>query len=174
MTVSIRKAGLSDVKIVSALAITTFYEAYFEQDDSKNLAGYVLESFSPEQIEKQLADKNSTFFIAEVGRGAVGYAKMRENAPAECVRGENTVEIQRIYILEKMKGKGVGDALMRKCFDEARRKGYESVWLGVWEENHRAQRFYRKYGFEKVGTIEFPYGDVIGRNHVLKLDLKSI
>lgn len=174
MNISIRKAGASDVKIVSALGITTFYEAYFEQDDARDLANYVLESFGLEQIEREINDKNSTFFIAGIGRAAVGYAKLRENAPAECVKGENAVEIQRIYILEKMRGKSVGDALMKKCFDEARRKGYDAVWLGVWEENIPAQRFYRKYGFEKAGQIEFPYGDAVGRNHVLKLDLKSV
>ena len=61
--------------------------------------------------------------------------------------------------------------LMQKCFEEARRKNYESVWLGVWEENLSAQKFYQKYGFEKVGELQFPYGDVIGTNYVLKLKL---
>lgn len=171
MNISIRKAGISDVKIICALGVTTFYEAYFAFDDSKDLANYVLESFSREQIEKELKDKNSTFFIAEIGAGAVGYAKLRENAPAECLEGENTVEIQRVYILEKMKGKRVGDALMKKCFEEARRKNYESVWLGVWEENLSARKFYQKYGFEKVGELTFPYGETVGTNHVLKLNL---
>jgi ribosomal protein S18 acetylase RimI-like enzyme len=171
MNLTTRKADISDVKIISALGITTFYEAYFLQDDSGDLANYVLESFSVEKIEREIADKDSTFFIAEADGCAVGYAKLRENAPAECVKGENAVEIQRVYILEKMRGKSVGDALMRKCFAEARRKKYESVWLGVWEENLAAQRFYKKYGFEKVGELYFPYGETVGTNHVLKLDL---
>jgi diamine N-acetyltransferase len=171
MKLSIRKAGISDVKIICALGVTTFYEAYFAFDDSSDLAEYVLENFSVGQIEKELKDKNSTFFIAEIEKGAVGYAKLRENAPAECLAGENTIEIHRIYILEKMKGKRVGDALMKKCFDEARRKNYKSVWLGVWEENLLAQKFYQKYGFEKVGELQFPYADVIGTNYVLKLKL---
>ena len=171
MNLSIRKAGISDLKIICALGVTTFYEAYFEFDDSKDLANYVLEHFSVGQIKKELKDKNSTFFIAEIETSAVGYAKLRENAPAECLRSENTIEIQRVYILEKMKGKLVGDALMQKCFDEAKKKNYESVWLGVWKENRSAQKFYQKYGFEKVGELQFPYGDVIGTNYVLKLNL---
>ncbi len=171
MNISIRKADLSDIKIICALGITTFYEAYFEQDDALDLANYVLESFGIEQIEKEVKDKNSTFFIADADARAVGYAKLRENAPAECLKGEITVEIQRVYILEKMRGKGVGDALMQRCFDEARRKNYESVWLGVWEQNLAAQRFYQKYGFQKVGEITFPYGETTGTNYVLKLDL---
>lgn len=174
MNLSIRKADISDLKIICALGITTFYEAYFAQDDSDDLANYILKSFSIEQINSELTDENSTFFIADADAGAVGYAKLRENSPAECLKGENTVEIQRIYILEKMKGKSVGDALMQKCFDEARRKNYESVWLGVWEQNLAAQKFYRKYGFEKVGELQFPYGETVGINYVLKLDLAKI
>ena len=64
--------------------------------------------------------------------------------------------------------------LMRKCFDEARRKNYESVWLGVWEQNLLAQKFYRKYDFIKAGELQFPYGDTVGINYVLKLDLAKI
>ena len=173
MNISIRQAEISDTKIICALGITTFYEAYFLQDDSLDLANYVLESFSREQIEREITDENSTFFIAEADGCAVGYAKLRENAPAECVEGENTIEIHRIYILEKMRGKSVGDALMKKCFEEARRKNYESVWLGVWEQNLAAQKFYRKYGFEKVGELYFPYGETTGTNHVLKLNLNQ-
>ena len=116
MNLSIRKAGISDLKIICALGITTFYEAYCLQDDSKDLANYVLESFSIEQIERELTDENSTFFVAEVDACAVGYAKLRENSPAECLESENTIEIQRIYILEKMKGKSVGDASDAKMF----------------------------------------------------------
>ena len=116
MNLSIRKADISDLKIICALGVTTFYEAYFEFDDSRDLADYVLENFSVGQIKKELKDKNSTFFIAEIETSAVGYAKLRENAPAECLEGENTVEIQRIYILEKMKGKSVGDAFNAKMF----------------------------------------------------------
>lgn len=171
MNISIRQADISDIQVICALGVTTFYEAYCLQDESRDLANYVLESFSVEQIEKELSDKNATFFIAEADGCAVGYAKLRENSPAECVRGENAIEIQRIYILEKMKGKRVGNALMRKCFDEARRRNYESVWLGVWERNLAAQKFYRKYGFVKVGELDFPYGETVGTNHILKLDL---
>ena len=174
MNLSIRKAGISDLQIICALGITTFYEAYCLQDDSKDLANYVLESFSIEQIEKELTDENSTFFIAEADGCAIGYAKLRENSPAECLQNENTVEIQRVYILEKMKGKSVGDYLMRACFDEARRKNYESVWLGVWEQNLAAQKFYRKYDFIKVGELRFPYGETVGINYVLKLDLAKL
>lgn len=171
MNVTIRQATTSDIYIISALGITTFYEAYYEQDDSGNLADYVLKSFSLQQIKEELNDENSTFIIAESEEKAVGYAKLRENSPAECVKNENAIELQRIYILEKARGKNVGKQLMDESYRIAREKGYETIWLGVWEENEKAQKFYERLGFERVGELEFPYGNVVGTNFVLKLDL---
>lgn len=171
MNISIRHADIADLKIVCALGAATFYEAYCLQDDSNDLATYVLENFSLEQIEMELTDANSMFLIAEVNACAIGYAKLRENSLAECLNGTNAVEIQRVYLLEKLRGKGVGKAIMERCFTEARRKNYEAVWLGVWERNLEARKFYQKYGFTKVGELTFPYGETVGINHVLKLDL---
>lgn len=171
MNSSIRQADVSDVQIICALGVTTFYEAYFEQDDSSDLADYVLESFGRAQIEKELNDINSTFYIAELDGRAVGYAKLRENSKADCLKDENAVELHRIYILERVKGKGVGGALMNRCLEAARAKGFPTIWLGVWEKNSAAQKFYEKIGFLKAGELQFPYGASVGTNYVLKLRL---
>jgi len=171
MNLSIRQAQISDANIICALGVTTFYEAYFEQDESGDLANYVLESFNPAQIATELNDANSTFFIAESNGKAVGYAKLRENLPVDCLKNENAVELHRIYILERAKGKGVGNELMNRCFKAARAKGYETIWLGVWERNAAALRFYEKTGFVKVGELEFPYGNAVGTNYVMKIKL---
>ena len=171
MNISICQADISDVQIICALGVTTFYEAYFEYDDSRDLANYVLESFSRAQIESELNNRDSTFFIAELNGKAVGYAKLRENSKVDCLKSDDAIELQRIYILEKAKGKGVGDRLMKRCFTEARAKGFKKIWLGVWEKNLAAQEFYKKFGFVKVGELQFPYGDTVGTNFVLKMDL---
>lgn len=173
MNLFIRQADISDLKIICALGVTTFYEAYFEQDDPRDLADYVTESFGLAQIESELKDLDSTFFIAEADARAVGYAKLRENSRVECLKVEDAIELQRIYILEKAKGKGVGEALMRRCFEAARAKNYTKIWLSVWQKNLAAQRFYEKFGFVKVGEHRFPYGNEIGTNFVLKTDLTS-
>lgn len=172
MNLSIRQADVSDLKIICALGITTFYEAYFEQDDPRDLADYVLENFSTEQIEREFNDENSTFFLADLNGKAVGYAKLRENSAADCLKGVEAIELQRVYILEKAKGKGVGAALMRRCFGAARAKGYKTIWLGVWEQNLAAQRFYEKFGFIKAGELRFLYGENLETNYVFTLDLE--
>ena len=171
MNLSILQANISDKNIICALGVTTFYEAYFEQDDSHDLANYALESFGQARIEAELNDANSTFFIAELNGKAVGYAKLRENSKADCLKNENAVELQRIYLLERVKGKGVGVALLKRCLKAARAKGYETLWLGVWELNSAALEFYEKAGFIKAGEVQFPYGTSVGTNCVMKIDL---
>jgi diamine N-acetyltransferase len=171
MNLSIRQADISDLKFICALGVTTFYEAYYEQDNSGDLADYVLESFSRAQIEAEFNNADSTFFIAELNGKAVGYAKLRENSTVDCLKSANAVELHRIYILERAKGKGVGGKLLNSCFETARAKGYETIWLGVWEQNSAALRFYEKIGFVKVGELQFPYGETVGTNFVLKIEL---
>lgn len=171
MNLSIRLAGISDTNILCTLGVTTFYEAYFEQDDSDDLANYVIESFNPKKIKAELNDKNSTFFIAELNGKGVGYAKLRENSKVDCLKSENAIELQRIYILERVRGKGVGGELLNWCVEAARTKGYEMIWLSVWVENPSAVKFYEKLGFVKIGEMQFPYGKTVGTNHVMKLKL---
>ena len=171
MNISTRQADISDRNIICALGVTTFYEAYFEQDESSDLANYVLESFNQAQIEAELNNTDSTFFIAELNGKAVGYAKLRENSTVDCLKNENSIELHRIYILERAKGKGVGGRLLNRCFEAAQAKGYETIWLGLWEQNSAALRFYEKLGFVKVGEVQFPYGETVGTNYVLKIEL---
>jgi diamine N-acetyltransferase len=166
--IKIRRAAAADAQLVSVLGTVTFYEAYFEQDDPHNLAEYIRESFAAEKVRAEIEDENTLFFIIFLDGRAVGYAKMRTDSEHECVNNETAVELQRIYIVERVFGKGVGERLLNHCLETAKSKGFETLWLGVWEENRRAQRFYEKHGFRRVGTLTFPYGEEVGTNFVLE------
>ena len=168
---TIRKADEGDVVLLSVLASTTFYEAYFEQDESHNLAAYIYRSFEPEHLRTEFDDPSSTFFIAEVNGRAVGYARLIAGSTAESVTGDAIIELKRFYVLERLWKAGVGRQLLEHCLRYSRQNGFDTLWLGVWEENIRAQRFYSKFGFRQVGTLLFPYGDVEGTNLVLQTDL---
>ena len=164
--VSIRKATPADVALLSSLSVVTFYEAYFEQDDPHDLSNYLHENFAIEKIEAEM--EHSAYFIAFRRGRAVGYAKLRDGEPHEAVKG-NAIELQRIYLVERVWGTGIGDALLEHCMVEARTMGKEVLWLGVWEENRRGLSFYAKHGFERVGTLTFPYGDSVGINAVMQI-----
>ncbi|MBK9155710.1 MAG: GNAT family N-acetyltransferase [Chloracidobacterium sp.] len=169
--VEIRQATIDDCLLVSALATVTFYEAYFEQDTPADLANYLYESFSVEQVTAELSDPGTTFFIAFRDGKAVGYAKLLDGSTADGVEGDRPVELKRIYLVERVWGTGIGERLLAHCEASARELGHDVLWLGVWQENRRGQSFYGKHGFRKVGTITFPYGDSVGTNDVMMKDL---
>lgn len=167
----VRVATKEDLNLLCALGTTTFFEAYFEQDVSQDLGDYCVKAFNLKQLETELKDKNSTFLIAEFKDKAVGYAKLREGKLPDCLEKLNSIEIQRIYLLEKVKKKGIGKILMENCYKIALSKKYSNVWLGVWSQNKKAIEFYEKLGFIKAGTIEFEYGSGRETNFVMKLEV---
>src|SRR5215204_520337 len=166
--IEIRRACRQDARLVSLLGAVTFYETYYEQDDPHNLASYIHESFGLTKICAEIEVQATEFFIIFLDGHAVGYAKLRTDSVVACVRNETAIELQRIYVVERVFGRGVGERLLKHCFETAKSKGFETLWLGVWEENRRAQKFYKKHGFRQVGTLKFPYGDTVGTNYVLE------
>lgn len=155
---NVRDATVEDINILAALGTTTCYEAYFELDPSIELANYCARIYSPENVRSEFDDPNSSYFIAEINDRAVGFAKLRENNRVDCLGDAHAIELQRIYVLERVKGQNVGQALMERCLASARGKGYDMLWLGVWEKNLRAQRFYEKIRMKNIGTTGFNDG----------------
>lgn len=155
---TIRRANSVDAGLLTELGARTFSETFAADNNPEDMAAYVAESFNLAQQTAELADPTSTFFIAEVGGVAAGYAKLQAGEPAEGVEGAKPVELVRLYVSREWLGRGVGEALMRACVDEAQRAGHETMWLGVWERNGRAQAFYRKWNFRAVGEHVFQLG----------------
>ena len=168
LNISIRTGGPHDAALISVLATTTFYEAYFEQDEPRDLSAYIHASFEIESLKDELNDPSSSFYIVLRDGKAVGYAKLIAGSMHPSISSDNPVELKRIYLLERVWGTGAGEILLKHCVEKARELGGTSIWLGVWEENQRAQSFYKKHGFVQTGTLEFPYGDSVGINFVME------
>lgn len=169
--IKIRRADVKDACLLAALGGTTNYETYFETDEPEDLAKYIADYFNPQAMKIELEDANNSFFIAEVNGKAVGFAELRTGQPAEFVKGENTIELQRIYVLEKMTRHGVGKILLQKCLDEAKARGFASLWLAVFELNKRAIEFYKRQGFEQAGKARFHFGEQSFMCFVMKIKL---
>lgn len=155
---TIRRANLEDAGLLAELGARTFSETFAADNSPEDLAAYLAASFNPARQTAELNDSASTFFIAEVGGLAAGYAQLHAGEPAEGVEGPQPVELVRLYVSREWLGRGVGEALMRACVDGARRAGHGTMWLGVWERNGRAQAFYRKWNFRAVGEHVFQLG----------------
>ena len=156
--VTIRRANTDDAGLLSELGARTFSETFAADNSPEDMAAYLASSFNLAQQTAELEDPASTFFIAEVGGVAAGYAMLRAGKPEKGIEGAEPVELVRLYVSGEWLGRGVGEALMRACVDEARQAGHETIWLGVWERNGRAQAFYRKWNFRSVGEHVFHVG----------------
>lgn len=157
--VKIRLATAADANLLAALGAATMYETYFETDDPQDMSKYIVDNFNPDAMKSELEDTNNVFFLAEINGKFVGYAKLRMGQPVDAVKDKNALELHRLYVLEKMTRHGIGEILMRKCLDEAKRKGYEALWLSVFDLNVRAQKFYEKLGFAQIGETDFFYDE---------------
>jgi ribosomal protein S18 acetylase RimI-like enzyme len=156
----IRRGKIEDAETLAPLSIKIFNDTFASHplNHPEDMKAYIAEAFSLEQIRHELTDKDSIVFIVEVDGEMIGFAKMREHSTEHCISDPDPIEIQRFYIAQEFHGKGIANALMQECLSEAKRKNYQTIWLGVWEYNHRAQRFYEKLGFEKVGDHVFVLG----------------
>ncbi len=156
----IRRGAIADAETLAPLAIRIFNDAFAANPLNKpeDMRAYVGEAFSVEQTRRELADADATFFTAEIGGAMIGYAKLQERTTEECVADENPIELSRLYVLQKFHGHGIAGELMSECFNTAKEKNYQTMWLGVWEHNFRAQKFYEKLGFCKVGNHVFQLG----------------
>ena len=169
--VTIRRGTVSDAGLLSELGSRTFSETFAADNSSEDMAAYVATHFSVAQQIAELEDPASTFLIAEVDGSAAGYAKLHDGEPEKSVEGAKPVELVRLYVSRDWLGRGIGEQLMRTCIDEARQAGHETIWLGVWERNGRAQAFYRKWNFRTVGEHVFQLGSDQQRDLVMERTL---
>jgi diamine N-acetyltransferase len=156
--VTIRLATPEDTAILADLGAQTFSATFAEDNTPEDMKTYLENNFNHQKIAAELSDAGATFFIAEVAQKPCGYAKLKVGELPASITNSKTIELERLYTLPEYFGKGVGDALMQRCFEAARQADFEAVWLGVWENNLRARAFYRKLGFREVGDKIFQLG----------------
>lgn len=164
---SIRRATPDDASLIAALGARTFEASFGADNRLEDMDQYLSLSFSEAYIEAQLAERSSVFLLAYEKRKAVGYAMLRVSKMPISVAGNKPVELVRIYVENEIIGEGYGSALMNSCLEVAKKNGHRTIWLGVWEKNLRAIKFYRKWGFTKIGTKEFVLGSDLQNDHIM-------
>lgn len=156
----IRPATADDAELIAAIAEKTFRDTFTTESSAQDVDDYARDSFELSRIQAELADSANSFLLASVDEATapIGYAKLRTGTSEPSVTGSNPVELERLYVDKTMIGKGFGAALMQASLDMARDRGYQTIWLGVWEENERAIAFYKRWAFQQVGTHIFRLG----------------
>ena len=157
--ITIRIATLEDATLLAELGATTFYETFAKDNSEEDMTAYLQANFTVERLEEELSVPHSIFLIAECAGKPKGYAKLNKGTEEVCVEGSSAIEIVRLYLLTEAIGIGLGSALMQACLHYAIEHGFLTIWLGVWEHNPQAIAFYRKWGFEQVGSHVFQLGN---------------
>jgi GNAT superfamily N-acetyltransferase len=168
---AIRRGRVEDAGLLSELGARTFSETFAADNTPEDLAAYIATSFNVAQQTAELEDPASLFLIAEVDGHAAGYAMLHDGEPEQGIDGANPIELVRLYVSRDWLGRGIGEGLMRACVDEAQQAGHQTIWLGVWERNGRAQAFYRKWNFRAVGEHMFPLGSDLQRDILMERNL---
>ena len=154
---SIRNADTNDSDFLSNISSTTFVETYvaLNPENEKLLAAYAVQTFNEEKIIKELNNKNISFYIIESQNEKVGYAKtVIGQGPSELIF-RPSLEIEKLYVTQTFKGKGLGKMLFEHIKINAIKDGNKSLWLGVYDQNMAAIDFYLKLGFVKIGEKDF-------------------
>jgi ribosomal protein S18 acetylase RimI-like enzyme len=170
---NIRYANEHDSALLAELGRQTFYDAFIEHNTPEDMAKYLSEHYSAEIQMSEIKDPSTIFLIAEVNDLPVGYAKLKGESNGNGVSGTNPIELQRIYSVQEYIGKGVGGELMKQSIKEAKERGFDCLWLGVWEKNERAIKFYEKWGFKQVGNHVFILGEDAQKDFTMELSLGS-
>jgi len=169
----IRKVNLQDIEKLKKIGKLTFAETFSSENSEEDMQKYLEEGFSTEKLKTELADKNAEFFFAEFDGKVIGYLKVNFGQSQTEIKDKNALEIERIYVLKEFHGKKVGQILYNKAIELAKEKNVEYVWLGVWEQNPRAIRFYEKNGFVAFDKHIFNLGNDEQTDIMMKLELNK-
>lgn len=159
----LREAVVGDASSLASFAARAFWDTYRDIDDPADIASYVSEHFTTDALSTVIGDPGSTTLLAEVGTQLVGYVQLKLGEPPACVSGPAPIELARLYLGSEFIGQGYGSALMLAAQAKARSLGGQTLWLGVYDRNVRAVRFYERFGFTSVGGKEFLFG---GRTYI--------
>jgi diamine N-acetyltransferase len=153
----IRAATAADLPAIDQVFRTSFCDTFAHLYSNEDLASF-LGQFTQAAWQAEFDDPAYAFQVGEQNGELLGYAKL---GPLKLphVEPEGTLELKQLYLLREAHGTGLGRMLMDWVMDEARRRGARRLALSVWEDNHRAQAFYRRYGFEDRGRYDFMVGN---------------
>ena len=170
-SIIISRVGVNDVEQLQAISRSTFVQTFDEYNDAEDMKAYLDSSFAIDKLTAELSNPNSEFYFAIDNEIIIGYLKINTGSAQTENKDANAFEIERIYVDQAYLGKKIGQLLFEKAIDLAKVKKASYVWLGVWEENHRALAFYKKNGFIPFDKHIFKLGNDEQTDIMMKLEL---
>lgn len=164
----IQPPRLTDVSALSSLARRVFVNTYGRAIPNEVLVRYLEKAFSIEQLSADAQDKDAQILLAWQQDTLAGFSRLEPNAPPAPVSSESAIELSKLYVADEFQRQGVGTKLMEHSIGRAIRLGYKFLWLFVWEQNARAIAFYKKCGFDAVGSHDLYIGEALFKDLVMQ------
>lgn len=165
--IALATPGYADAAELDAMALTSWRETFAHFYRPDDLAAFLAQAFGPTGwLYRDLADPAVRWQVARADGAIIGFVKLVPPTLEQAAADDT--QIGQLYVLSAWHGRGVAQALMDWSIDTARAVGSSAILLTVFEENHRAIRFYTRYGFVHVGDYAFPVGTQIDRDLVMR------
>lgn len=170
--IEIKKISLAEVETLKDISIETFDDTFSEHNDPAYMEEFLNSQYTVEKLAAEIKIPNSEFYFIMMDSNLAGYLKLNfDSAQSETMDGKG-LEIERIYIRKGFKRNGLGKRLLEKAIDRANSMDSEFIWLGVWEDNIPAMKFYEKMGFMESGSHSFYLGSDEQTDIIMKKMLK--
>lgn len=166
--INFKKCRLEDIEILKEISIKTFVDTYGEDNTEKDMSLYIQNTLTHKALTEQVTNPDSLFYLMFDNENLVGYLKLNKEKAQSKIYDEDSVEIERIYVLDEFQHRGFGQQMLNKAIEIAKQLDKGSLWLAVWEENNGAISFYHKNHFKRVETITFVLGETPFTGLVMK------
>jgi GNAT superfamily N-acetyltransferase len=162
----------ADGPALDAMARACWEDTFRHSCSAEDMALYLDQAYGPKgTLLRHLADPTHRFRVAKDGDAIAGYAKLSEPWLPKGTFGLRARQLSQLYVAKSWQGAGIAQALMKWTIGTARDLGADELLLTVWEENHRAFRFYRRHKFEHIGDYAFQTGNQTDRDLIMRLAL---
>lgn len=163
-TFHVRQARQEDAEQLHSVAAESFPLACPPGSTAEDVAAFIAANLSVVAFERYLGDPARTLFLVESEQRVLGYSMLIAEEPSDpdvvaALSRRPTIELSKFYLVSDGHGRGIAAELMAATLDGAALRGATGVWLGVNQQNARANRFYEKHGFATTGTKRFRLGD---------------
>ena len=169
--IELKPATPADAKILTELARKVFTDTFAKDNLDSDMNLYLDSAFVEAKQLAEINDSKRHSIIARMEGQPAGFYQLLKDSREECILGPAPLELLRLYVDSKWHGKGVAKALMENAIEFGRTNGFQTFWLGVWENNLRAQAFYRKFGFQVKGSHVFVLGTDPQNDLIMARDL---
>lgn len=174
MLLQLQKCGLECLDELIHISKKTFIDAFEKDNDPVDFNSYITIAFDRKKLEQELMDPDTGFYFVYLDDRLAGYFKLNENHSQTDIKSPNSIELERIYVLQSFQGKKIGQWMLQEAQKIAVKKGKEFLWLGVWEKNKAGIKFYLRHGFIKFGTHPYYIGKDEQTDWMMRLNLSNL